>query len=101
VTVEAVQKAVAQYFSLRLTDLKGSRRHRGIVRPRQIAMYLSRTLAGASFPDIGLRFGKDHSTVQYACRRIEEIRDCDVDVKAALSSVRQQLLGAADVATAD
>lgn len=98
VTVEAVQKAVAQYFSVRIADLKGSRRHRGIVRPRQIAMYLSRTLAGASFPDIGLRFGKDHSTVQYACRRIEAMRESDADVKAALSTVRRQLVGEAETA---
>ena len=100
VTVEAVQKAVAQYFSVRITDLKGSRRHRGIVRPRQIAMYLARTLAGASFPDIGLRFGKDHSTVQYACRRIEAIRESDADVRAALTTVRRQLVGDGDTATA-
>ncbi len=96
VTVEAVQKAVAQYFSVRIADLKGSRRHRGIVRPRQIAMYLARTLAGASFPDIGLRFGKDHSTVQYACRRIEAIRESDSDVRAALSTVKRQLVGDAE-----
>jgi chromosomal replication initiator protein len=96
VTVEAIQKAVASYFSVRIADLKGNRRHRGIVRPRQIAMYLSRTLAGASFPDIGLRFGKDHSTVQYACRRIDAIRDSDGDVRAALATVRRQLVGDLD-----
>jgi chromosomal replication initiator protein len=97
VTVEAVQKAVAHYFSVRIADLKGSRRHRGIVRPRQIAMYLARTLAGASFPDIGLRFGKDHSTVQYACRRIQAMSESDADVKTAIATVKRQLVGDAEI----
>jgi chromosomal replication initiator protein len=74
VSIESVQKAVATHFSVRIADLKGPRRHQGISRPRMIAMYLSRQLTGASFPEIGLRFGgKDHSTVINACKRIDSI----------------------------
>jgi chromosomal replication initiator protein len=94
VTVEAVQKAVAQHFSVRISDLKGPRRHKGISRPRMVAMYLSRQLTGASFPEIGMRFGgKDHSTVINACRRIESIQTEDPGLRATLEMLRRQLVG--------
>jgi chromosomal replication initiator protein len=93
-TVEAIQKVVASYFSVRIADLKGPRRHRGISRPRMIAMYLCRELTGASFPEIGLRFGgKDHSTVINACNRITSLQRDDADLHAAVDSLRSQLLG--------
>jgi chromosomal replication initiator protein len=96
VTVEAVQKAVAQHFSVRISDLKGPRRHKGISRPRMVAMYLSRQLTGASFPEIGMRFGgKDHSTVINACRRIETIQSEDPGLRATLEMLRRQLVGTA------
>ncbi len=92
VTVEAIQKAVAAYFSVRIADLKGQRRHKGVARPRMIAMFLSRELTGASFPEIGLRFGgKDHSTVINACRRIAEIQGQDSELRAILTALRQNL----------
>ncbi len=92
VTVEAVQKAVATHFSVRIADLKGPRRHRGISRPRMIAMYLSRELTGSSYPEIGLRFGgKDHSTVINACRRIKALRQENDDVRAAVEHLHHQL----------
>jgi chromosomal replication initiator protein len=94
VTVEAVQKAVASYFSVRISDLKGQRRHKGISRPRMIAMYLSRELTGASFPEIGLRFGgKDHSTVINACRRMAELSGEDPETRAIIETLRSQLVG--------
>jgi chromosomal replication initiator protein len=94
VTVEAVQKAVAQHFSVRISDLKGPRRHKGISRPRMVAMYLSRQLTGASFPEIGMRFGgKDHSTVINACRRIESIQADDPGLRGTLEMLRRQLVG--------
>ena len=94
ITVEAVQKAVAQYFSVRIADLKGQRRHKGIARPRMIAMYLSRELTGSSFPEIGLRFGgKDHSTVINACRRMTSIQEEDPELRATITHLRAQLVG--------
>lgn len=93
-TVEAIQKAVASYFSVRIADLKGPRRHKGIARPRMIAMYLSRELTGSSYPEIGLRFGgKDHSTVINACRRMTEIQETDVELRSTIDSIRTQLTG--------
>jgi len=92
VTVEAVQKAVASHFSVRIADLKGPRRHKGISRPRMIAMFLARELTSSSFPEIGLRFGgKDHSTVINACKRITALSDEDPDLRSAVSHLREQL----------
>ena len=91
-TIEAVQKAVAAYFTVRIADLKGPKRHKGIARPRMIAMYLSRQLTNASFPEIGLRFGgKDHSTVINACKRIEALQADEPELQAALAAIRAQL----------
>jgi chromosomal replication initiator protein len=92
ISIESVQKAVCAYFSVRIADLKGKRRHRGISRPRMIAMYLSRQLTPASFPEIGMRFGgKDHSTVINACKRIEELAKMDEELRTAVESLRSQL----------
>jgi chromosomal replication initiator protein len=93
ITVEAVQKAVAGYFSVRITDLKGQRRHKGIARPRMIAMFLSRELTGSSFPEIGLRFGgKDHSTVINACKRMIELQATDPELTTIIETLRHQLV---------
>ncbi len=92
VSIENVQKVVAAHFSVRVADLKGPRRHQGISRPRMIAMYLSRQLTTASFPEIGLRFGgKDHSTVINACKRIESIQAEDRELRATVETLRRQL----------
>lgn len=92
ITVDAVQKAVAAYFSVKVSDLKGKRRHRGISRPRMIAMYLCRQLTTASFPEIGMRFGgKDHSTVINACKRMEALQSEDEDLRNVIDSLRGQL----------
>jgi len=92
ITVESVLKTVAQYFSVRIADIKGPRRHKGIARPRMIAMYLSRELTGSSFPEIGLRFGgKDHSTVINACKRMTAIQQDDPELRATITQLRTQL----------
>src|SRR5690606_6771517 len=92
ITVDAVQKAVAAYFSVKITDLKGKRRHRGVSRPRMVAMYLCRQLTTASFPEIGMRFGgKDHSTVINAVKRIEALQADDEELRVAIDSLRGQL----------
>jgi chromosomal replication initiator protein len=80
---------------VRISDLKGQRRHKGIARPRMIAMYLCRELTGASFPEIGLRFGgKDHSTVINACKRMTSIQEEDPELRATITQLRAQLVGA-------
>ena len=94
ITVESVQKAVATHFSVRIADLKGTRRHRGITKPRMIAMFLCRELTGSSFPDIGLRFGgKDHSTVIHACRKMATTQKTDPELRAIIAQLRSQLTG--------
>lgn len=91
-SIDAIQKAVAAYYSIRIADLKGKRRHRGVSRPRMVAMYLCRQLTNASFPEIGLRFGgKDHSTVINACKRIDSLKGEEPDLGAAVESLRSQL----------
>ena len=74
-TVETIQKEVAAYFNVKVSDLKSAKRHKTVARPRQIAMFLCRKLTSSSFPDIGQRFGgKDHSTVISACQEVEKTR---------------------------
>ncbi|MEZ4380190.1 MAG: chromosomal replication initiator protein DnaA [Nannocystaceae bacterium] len=91
-TIETIQKTVATHFSVRIADLKGPRRHKGIARPRMIAMYLSRELTSASFPEIGMRFGgKDHSTVINACKRIGALQAQEPELAANVKSLRRQL----------
>ena len=78
VTVENIQKTVADYFRIRVSDLNSKRRYRSIVRPRQIAMALARELTNRSFPEIGAAFGdRDHTTVLHACRKVHELRKTD------------------------
>ena len=78
VTIENIQKTVAEYFRIRISDLNSKRRYRSIVRPRQIAMALARELTNRSFPEIGVAFGdRDHTTVLHACRKVDELRRTD------------------------
>ena len=91
-TIETIQKVVAAHFTIRIADLKGPRRHKGIARPRMIAMYLARELTPSSFPEIGLRFGgKDHSTVINACKRIRALQGLEPELAANVQSLRRQL----------
>ncbi len=91
-SVESIQKEVSGYFSLKISDLKGARRHKAVARPRQIAMYLSRKLTNSSYPDIGNRFGgKDHSTVISACRKIEDLIEKDLTVRTAVETLERQM----------
>lgn len=80
VSVADIQKAVCDYFVVRLADLKSSRRDRSIARPRQIAMYLAKELTSKSLPEIGLAFGRDHTTILHAVRLIEDLVKSDVTV---------------------
>jgi|SRR5882672_837674 len=81
VTVENIQKTVAEYFKIRIGDLLSKRRSRSIARPRQIAMALAKELTTHSLPEIGDGFGgRDHTTVLHACRRIKGLRDTETRV---------------------
>jgi chromosomal replication initiator protein len=78
ITIENIQKAVAEYYKLRVADLLSRRRPRTIARPRQVAMALCKELTEHSLPEIGDAFGgRDHTTVLHACRKIDEL--CDTD----------------------
>ena len=89
---EAIQKEVAAYFSLKVSDLRSHKRHKAVARPRQIAMFLSRKLTSSSFPEIGQRFGgKDHSTVISACRKVEQLVEQDLQVRTAVETLQRQL----------
>jgi chromosomal replication initiator protein len=81
VTVENIQKTVAEYFKIRVADLLSKRRNRSIARPRQIAMALAKELTTHSLPEIGDGFGgRDHTTVLHACRRVKLLRDTETRV---------------------
>jgi chromosomal replication initiator protein len=81
VTVENIQKTVAEYFKIRVADLLSKRRSRSIARPRQIAMALAKELTTHSLPEIGDEFGgRDHTTVLHACRRIKGLRETETRV---------------------
>ncbi len=91
-TVEAVQKEVANYFNVKLADLKSPKRHQAIARPRQIAMYLARKLCKASYPELGQRFGgKDHTTVLSACRKIENLVQTDPKTRHTIEELERHL----------
>lgn len=82
VTMENIQKTVAEYCKIRVADLLSKRRNRSVARPRQIAMSLSKELTNHSLPEIGDRFGgRDHTTVLHACRRIKLLRESDARVR--------------------
>jgi chromosomal replication initiator protein len=81
VTIANIQKTVAEYYKIRVSDLHSARRSRSITRPRQIAMSLSKELTDQSLPEVGDAFGgRDHTTVLYACKKIKELRESDVRI---------------------
>jgi chromosomal replication initiator protein len=81
ITIENIQKTVAQYYKIRVADLISKRRTRSIARPRQIAMALAKELTNHSLPEIGDAFGgRDHTTVLHACRKIAELKEKDVSI---------------------
>ncbi|WP_040607309.1 chromosomal replication initiator protein DnaA [Salinisphaera shabanensis] len=78
VTLENIQRTVAEYYKMRLADLLGKKRTRSVARPRQIAMALAKELTNHSLPEIGQGFGgRDHTTVLHACRKVKELRETD------------------------
>jgi chromosomal replication initiator protein len=81
VTIENIQRTVAEYYKIRIGDLSSSKRSRSIARPRQLAMALSKELTSHSLPEIGDAFGgRDHTTVLHGCRKINELRTSDAKI---------------------
>jgi chromosomal replication initiator protein len=94
VTIESIQKAVAEQFGLRLVEIKAKNNSRAIVYPRQIAMYLAKHLTEASLPEIGRQFGgKHHTTVLHSVEKIDEARKNDKDLNRLVNKLTEQLGG--------
>jgi chromosomal replication initiator protein len=90
VRIEDIQRVVARHYNVSRQELVSNRRTRVIVKPRQIAMYLSKTLTPRSFPEIGRRFGgRDHTTVLHAVRKIEELITADQKLSQEIELLRR------------
>ncbi|CZF84851.1 chromosomal replication initiation protein [Grimontia sp. AD028] len=92
VTIDNIQKTVAEYYKIKMADLLSKRRSRSVARPRQVAMALSKELTNHSLPEIGDAFGgRDHTTVLHACRKIEQLREESHDIKEDYSNLIRTL----------
>ena len=87
VTIEIIQKHVADYYNLKLVDLKSRNNSKSVAKPRQIAMFLCKSLTHASLPEIGRSFGgKHHSTVIHSIRKVNEMRKKDGDFNSLIGN---------------
>lgn len=92
VTIDNIQKTVAEYYKIKLADLLSKRRSRSVARPRQLAMALAKELTNHSLPEIGDAFGgRDHTTVLHACRKIAQLREESHDIKEDYSNLIRTL----------
>ncbi len=92
ISIENIQKSVANYYSIKVSDLKSAKKLKIYAIPRQISMYLCRTMTKASFPEIGAKFGgKDHSTVIHAFRQIDKKLSEDRELKGIIESLRNEI----------
>jgi len=92
VTIDNIQKTVAEYYKIKMADLLSKRRSRSVARPRQLAMALAKELTNHSLPEIGDAFGgRDHTTVLHACRKIEQLREESHDIKEDYSNLIRTL----------
>ena len=92
VTIDNIQKTVAEYYKIKLADLLSKRRSRSVARPRQLAMALAKELTNHSLPEIGDAFGgRDHTTVLHACRKIEQLKEESHDIKEDYSNLIRTL----------
>ena len=93
VTIELIQQKVAQYFDVRISDMRNKRRTKTIAYPRQMAMYLSRDLTDCSLLEIGGSFGgRDHSTVLHACEKIQKDIESKSDIRAIISKIKGSMM---------
>ena len=94
VSIDNIQKTVAEYYKIRVSDLHSARRTRSITRPRQLAMALAKELTNHSLPEIGEAFGgRDHTTVLHACRKIAELKDSDQRINEDYKNLLRTLTG--------
>ncbi len=94
ISLENIQKCVADYYKIKVSEMYSKKRSRTVARPRQVAMALAKELTGNSLPDIGEAFGgRDHTTVLHACRKIAELRTTNADISRDFDSLLQTLRG--------
>ena len=92
ITIEEIQRKVAEHFNVKVSDMGSARRTRSVARPRQVAMYLAKNLTSRSLPEIGRRFGnRDHTTVMHAVRKVEELLDTDPSFAEDVALLRRIL----------
>jgi chromosomal replication initiator protein len=93
-TIEEIQQKVSEQFNIKLSDMLSENRSANFVKPRQIAMFLAKTLTSSSLPEIGRKFGgKDHTTVMYAVKKIEEKTKNDLDLSSVIEMLKKTLQG--------
>jgi chromosomal replication initiator protein len=94
VTIDEIKRKVADHYNLRLSDLISARRARAVARPRQVAMFLAKSLTSKSLPEIGRGFGgRDHTTVIHAVRKVEQLRETDSQLADDIELLRRMLEG--------
>jgi chromosomal replication initiator protein len=94
VTIEEIQRRVAEHYNIKLADMSSPRRARQVSRPRQIAMYLAKQLTTKSLPDIGRSFGgRDHTTVMHAVKKVEELAAGDISFSEDIDLLKRMLEG--------
>ncbi len=92
ITIEEIQKRVAEHFNIRVADMHSARRARQVARPRQVAMYLAKQLTARSLPEIGRKFGgRDHTTVMHAVKKIEELQASDSSFAEDVELLRRMI----------
>lgn len=92
VSVDNIQRVVAEYYKIKVSDILSKRRSRSVARPRQVAMSLAKELTNHSLPEIGEAFGgRDHTTVLHACRKIKELREEDGDIREDWKNLQRSL----------
>jgi chromosomal replication initiator protein len=94
VSLDEIQRKVAEHYNVKLADLIGPRRHRTIARPRQVAMYLCKVLTTRSLPEIGRKFGgRDHTTILHGVKKVEELMSTDSQLSDDITMLRRVLQG--------
>ncbi len=91
ISIEGIQKTVAEHFDIRVSDLMSRKRPKNIVWPRQVAMYLSRTVTSRSFPVIGDAFDRNHATIMHAYQQVKQRQEEDLKLRQTLSLLRQRI----------
>lgn len=94
-TCAAIRAEVARFYRVPLAEIDAKRRLEATIRPRQVAMYLCKTLTSRSLPHIGSRFGRDHTTILHAVRKIERLRKDDIRLDAELRELERRIVALA------